>query len=536
MNIPLNLFSWLLAVLPIVTLLYLMVTRRWGATKAAPVGFIIASVTGFLYFESGFTLWGVEVLKGLWSTFAVILVVWPAILLYEVVNEANAFTVFRQGLQKITPNELLQVITLGWVFTSFLQGITGFGVPVAVGAPLLVGLGVHPIWAVLIPLIGHAWANTFGTLAVAWDALVLQTNLASDPALLLSTALWAAVFIWVWNIITGIAISWIYGGKVGLKKGLPAVLIISLIHGGGQLLLTQVNQTLAAFIPATIALVAVFLISKTPWYNKPWSIADSKVMDRSRVQTNERVDSSMTMIQAFVPYFTLTFVTLFVLLINPIRSTLAQWRIGFAFPETATGLGYINPASALFSPISPFTHASFFLLIASAVGVLYYSKHQWMDQAGASNALRRSVQKAVPSLLAVLGFILMSRIMGGTGQTLILAQGFATTLGNYYVILAPVVGMLGSFMTSSNMASNILFGEFQLTTATILDLNVAPILGAQTAGGAIGNTICPGNIILGTTTAGVLGSEGEVLRKILPLTVVATVIVGGILFVTQVLL
>ena len=95
--------------------------------------------------------------------------------------------------------------------------------------------------------------------------------------------------------------------------------------------------------------------------------------------------------------------------------------------------------------------------------------------------------------------------------------------------------MLGAFMTSSNMASNILFGEFQLTTAQLLNLNVAPILGAQTAGGAIGNTICPGNVILGTTTAGILGKEGIVLKKVLPITVTAAVIVGAILFVTQVL-
>jgi lactate permease len=137
--------------------------------------------------------------------------------------------------------------------------------------------------------------------------------------------------------------------------------------------------------------------------------------------------------------------------------------------------------------------------------------------------------------MAVLGFILMSRVMGGTGQTVILAQGIASTFGKSYAILAPVVGMLGSFMTSSNMASNILFGEFQLTTARILSLNVAAILGAQTAGGAIGNTICPGNIILGTTTAGILGQEGVVLKKVLPITVTAAVIVGAILFVTQVL-
>ena len=81
------------------------------------------------------------------------------------------------------------------------------------------------------------------------------------------------------------------------------------------------------------------------------------------------------------------------------------------------------------------------------------------------------------------------------------------------------------------MASNVLFGDFQLTTAKLLGFDAAPILGAQTAGGAIGNTICPGNIILGTTTAGILGKEGLALRKILPLTLTAAVIVGIVLFV-----
>ena len=39
---------------------------------------------------------------------------------------------------------------MGWIFESFLQGITGFGVPVAVGAPLLIGIGMKPVWAVVI--------------------------------------------------------------------------------------------------------------------------------------------------------------------------------------------------------------------------------------------------------------------------------------------------------------------------------------------------------------------------------------------------
>lgn len=85
-------------------------------------------------------------------------------------------------------------------------------------------------------------------------------------------------------------------------------------------------------------------------------------------------------------------------------------------------------------------------------------------------------------------------------------------------------------MTGSNMSSNILFGEFQVTTANLLHLNQAPILGAQTAGGSIGSAISPSNIILGTTTAGILGSEGQVLKRIIPFTTIMTLAIGIIVF------
>jgi lactate permease len=536
MNIPLNLLNWIVALLPIVTLLVLMAGFQWGATKAAPIGLIIAVISGFLVFKADALLIVYESLKGIWSTISVLIIVWPAILIYEVVNSAKAFSVIKNGLQKFTPNELIRVIAIGWVFTSFLQGVTGFGVPVAVGAPLLVGIGVNPLWAVLITLIGHAWANTFGTLAIAWDTLVAQTNLTSTPEILLQTAMWAAIFIWIWNIISGLAISWIYGKKEGLIKGLPAVLLISLIHGGGQLLLSQVNQTLAAFIPATVALLVIFLLGKTKMYGTPWKIEKSSVMVRgNNVKVKEEFPKDMSIHQAFSPYYALTFITLFVLLVQPIKSFLGQVKLGFAFPETVTGYGFINPAVSLYAPISIFISAGLFLVVSSLFGYLYFRRNDWVKAGSFKQILNKSFEKTIPSSIAVLGFIMMSRVMGGTGQTIVLANGIANTLGPVYVVIAPVIGMLGAFMTSSNTASNILFADFQMTTAKILNLDVAAVLGAQTAGGAIGNTICPGNIILGTTTAGNLGSEGLILKKILPLATSAAVIVGLILLVTQIL-
>lgn len=531
MNIPVNLFTWILAALPIITLLILMVKFQWGADKAAPVGLIISFLSAVTIYKSSLYLILLESLKGIWSAVTVLLIVWTAILLYEVVNEAKAFEVFKHGMQKVSPNELIQVLSFGWVFVSFLMGITGFGVPVAIGAPLLVGIGVAPIWAVFIPLIGHAWGNTFGTLAVAWDALVLQTNLESNPELLLRTALWTAIFIWIWNFISGVAICWFYGKKEGLKKGLPAVILISVIQGGGQLIMSQINQTLAAFIPSCIALIVVLFLGKTKMYGSEWRLEDSRIMDRSKtMESSGNYPKDMKINQAFVPYYTLTIITLFILLIKPVKNFLSQLSLGFSFPETSTGYGFVNQAVDKFSPLSPFTHAAVFLALSSFIGYRYYKKNNWVEVGSGKKVIKQSLDKTIPSGVAVIGFIIMSRIMGGTGQTVVLAEGIASVFGKGYVLLSPVVGMLGSFMTSSNMASNILFGEFQLATSNILKLDSALLLAAQTAGGAIGNTICPGNIILGTTTAGILGQEGIILKKILPITISAAAIIGVIMF------
>ncbi len=533
MSIPLTATMWIAAVAPIIVLMVLMLGFQWGATKAAPVGLAVAILTAIFLYKAPVSLIAVEAGKGLWSAITVLLVVWPAILIYEVSDHVKAFSAFRVGMQKFTPNELLQVIMVGWVFTGFLQGVTGFGVPVAVGAPLLVGLGVNPLYAVVIPLLGHAWGNTFGTLGVAWDALVLATGLDSDPANLLATAAWAAAFIWIWNAITGVAICWFYGGAKALKKGLPAVALISLIQGGGQLLLTQVNQTLACFVPCCIAIIATVLIGRTKLYSEPWKIEDSNIMDRSKISSIDDADvpEGMGLAQAFFPYALLTVITLFVLLIQPVKNFLGQVKIGFNVPETSTGYGFINEAAAPYSPVSIFTHAFTFLLLASCIGYLYFMKKGWAKGPEFKDVIIKSLKNTAPSAVAVIAFLVMSRIMGGSGQTVVLARGIAAVMGQYYALFAAVVGTLGSFMTSSNMASNVLFGDFQLTTAKLLGFDAAPILGAQTAGGAIGNTICPGNIILGTTTAGILGKEGLALRKILPLTLTAAVIVGIVLFV-----
>ena len=535
MDLPLNIFYWLLSTMPILILLILMIHYGWGASSAAPLTLGITIVVSFIFFKSNITVVFIELLKSLWNSLSIILVIITAVLLYEVSSEAKAFSVLNKMFKKIAPNELIRIMLIGIAFASFLQGVTGFGVPVLVAAPLLLQIGVKPTWAVIIPLIGHSWAGTFGTLALAWHALILQSGV--DGSMVPNVAIYASILLFVLNLISTGAISYFYGGFKGFKKGFLAIILLSITQGGGQVFFSQINADLAVFIPSAISLFVLILLSKTPLYRQDWKIDDSKVMSTRQVETEEvLVKDNMTVNEAFIPYYLMTAITLLVLLIPPVNQFLGQISYGPAFMETKTGFGVVNAAVTSYGPIKPLTHASTFLLLSSILAYIYYRRKRIIKDRALGSVFKRTMKKVVSPTLAVISLISISRVMAGTGQTLVLAEGVALVLGSYYVVLAPFIGLLGSFITGSNMSSNILFGDFQLTTSNLIGLNSSAILGSQTAGGAIGTSIAPGNIVLGTTTAGILGSEGEVLKKIIPFTLIIATIFGLFLLLDNLLI
>ena len=503
---PVNAFTWLAAFTPILVLLLLLLYFKWGGDEAAAVGLISSLVIAYIVFGGGIDIISLAVAKGMRSSLAIIIVVFPALAVYEVSRESGAFTVIRTGMQSFTPNKILQVLAIGWVFVGFLQGITGFGVPVAVGAPLLMGIGVKPLTAVLISLLGQAAGNTFGTLAIAWDGLISQVNL-SDPGALRMTILWSTAMLGLVHLLAGMLITWLAGGRRGFKDNLPAVIFLGVLQGAGQMWLALANPMLSNFVPAAFALAAIFIIGK--YYRLPAEIIDP---DNRQEMLNEQ-PHNMSIHQAFLPYYFLVFSTMFVLLNDELKNYLGQWKLGLAFAGKTTLLGFSTKSYAFYYPLAPLVHSGAFLLAAAIVGYIVYSWLGFIQPGGIKRVGINCWKKTVPSAIAVVGLIAMSKVMDETGQTAVLAQGVASVTGAFYPVLSPFIGLLGTFMTSSNLSSNILFGGFQQTVAEILNVGKAPILAAQTVGGAIGSILAPSKVLLGTTMAGILGQEGEVIKR-----------------------
>jgi lactate permease len=236
-QLPIDVLRWSLALLPIVVLLVLMVQLRWTAPQAGPMGMFAAAAIALLVFRTPWETLAVAGAKGVWDAVFILYVVWPALLLYQVTDQAGGYDALRQGITRFSRNELFIVLALGWVFSSFLQGIAGFGTPIAVVAPLLVALGVRPVYAVAIPLIAHIWAKFFGTLAVGWFATLQVVDLADVTG----TAFQTGLLLIIPTVLGGFTVTWMYGRWPAVRHAWPLVVIVSAIQSVGQLALTLVD-------------------------------------------------------------------------------------------------------------------------------------------------------------------------------------------------------------------------------------------------------------------------------------------------------
>ena len=354
----------LLAAVPVLLLIILLVGCKWSVGRAAVVSVAVDAVIALSAFGAHPLQILVSAAKGAWSSLSIILIICPAILMYNIVREAGAFRVIRAGFQQATPNKLLQILIIGYAFAAFLQGITGFGVPVAICAPLLIEIGVSPLWALAIAPLGEAWGNTFGTLSAAWDALAAQAGLNEAMPLYWQSALWTAALLFAMNLVSGLLVCWFYGRGAALRRGLPAVLVLSLVQGGGELLMSQVNTTLCCFIPCCLALVVSLLLGRLPLYNTPWELENSRAMEPSRgTLLSEQAPQGMGILHAFSPYLVMTAFSLVCLLIPSVKRALAGVSVSLHIPAVVSGGTAITEEVSGFSPLS-LTNAGVFLFLA----------------------------------------------------------------------------------------------------------------------------------------------------------------------------
>ncbi|MBN1681022.1 MAG: L-lactate permease [Anaerolineae bacterium] len=517
--------DWFLSLTPMLAVLGLMVGLAWNTNRAGLVGWLMVIALAAWRFGAGRDAIFYAQIKAFILTADVVLIIWAALVLYYVVERAGALAVISQALSSLTSNDLLQVLLLGWIFASFLQGMGGFGVPVAITAPLLIGLGVPQVRAVVIPSLGHGWAVTFGSLAASFVMLMNTTGIPGEK---LAAA--PAIMLGVLSIVSGLIIAHVFAGWRGVRRAIPFVLTVGSSMALAQYILaTNGIWTIGAIGGGATGLAVAIVWIRWRGFAAPTD-EGQRVSPSPAASTANPADTAdtdrptPTIRLAVIGYAVLVVLALLLRGIQPVKAALGQIALEVDLPATTTDRDWtVNTEKDAGFGIPG--HPGLIILYSSLIAFTLYRRHGYYVSDVTGDILRQATRRAFRSGVGHYLMVAIGATMARSGMITIVADGLSRNIsGDLYAFVAPVIGGIGAFVTGSNVNSNAVFSQLQLNTAEMLGLSVITILGAQTASAAVASVMSPAKVTVGCSTVG--ANEGVVMRWLLGYGSILVALVG----------
>ncbi|MGC9346606.1 MAG: L-lactate permease, partial [Anaerolineae bacterium] len=484
----------LLAAVPLITILVLMIGFRWSGAKAGVAGWLSALIIAALRFGTGTDVLFWAQIHGLFRAGYVLYIIWGALLFFRVTEADGTLQSMSNLLQQLAPGRILQVLLLAWGFTSFLQGVGGFGVPVAVVAPILVTMGFTALDSVVMASVGHAWAISFGSLGASYEALVSATGI-EGPVI----APWMAINLGVICFIVGFTVLWISGGKKSVRQEAGPWLTMAVTMSVVQYIAVRARvENIGAMLGS---LAGLFIGSL-------WALARrSRLPDKQ----NDPI-STEQILRSMLPYLLLIVIIFAVNFVTPLNNLLNQLQLTVQVPRLTLADGRVIPAK-LTKAISVFGHPGAQLVYAGLLALGLAAARGSLPPGSGEKIRKGIVRSGVKSTIGILAMMAMATTMQLAGMVTELSSAMAALAGDFFPLITPLIGALGAFMTGSNTNSNVLLGAFQQQVAENLGLYVPLILAFHNAGAATGSVFAPAKIIVGCSTVGLSGGESEALRR-----------------------
>ncbi|AYY14565.1 L-lactate permease [Actinobacteria bacterium YIM 96077] len=526
---------WLAALLPVLALFLLVLLGRLKTVWSAATALAIAVVLAVWLFESPLDTLATGVAKGLWLGLWILCVIVPALLLYRLASAAGMDRL-GETFAHYLPRPADRVLLLAWIFPSFVQGVAGFGTPIAVCAPLLLLVGYDKVRAVVLPLVGYHWSVTFGSMGSSFymASLTAGFGVTAQDALATRTAALLAVN----AVLAGGLVLLIDGGLARLRQGAPLLLTAGPAMAGTLIVGATAVPAVASLAAGTAGLLV--LVSKRIIEARQRIDNDAAASSADPAGSENSENPPHRPSQAFsagrsaiilAPYGYLLLLVLPIFLIPPSRQFVTgTLELAPAFGQTMTGRGWVNEPVDAYLPIPLLGHPGSYIVLACALGWLTYrytGRWRGTDNRAVIRDWLTAVRGSAPTTL-LLGALAM--VLVDSGMVTTLATGIADVAGASYPVVAPAVGAVGSFMTGSSTSSNALFAALQAEVAGLVDVRPELLVAAQAAGSNVGNSIAPVVVLIGAAAVGAVDSVGRIIRRcLLPMFVLLLAVVGGVL-------
>ncbi len=521
----------LIASIPILLVVVLMIAFNWPAKRALPVGWLVAVVIALAYWRQDFTTTAAWAIDGFLEAIGTLVIIFGAILIMNTLKHSGAVTAIQRVFNGVNPDRRIQVILVGFVFGAFIEGAAGFGTPAALAAPLLISLGFPPLCAAVVALIYNSSPVSYGAVGtptntaatvvaqsvtdLGGDAEAYRMALTKYTAIGHATACLLIVFFGVFVMCK------MFGKNRSGKEAfavLPFALFTAITFDVFYLIMAfffgpEFPSLIGAILTLFVVLFAArkgFLCPKDVWDFEPRQQWDTAWLAKQEVKQD--VDNGMSAVLAWIPYVLIALILvgtrlnwfgLKTLLTSDAFKVKISHILGNESINWAWNWGW-NPG------IFPF------ILIC----IVTFFLHR-MPMAKVKESFVDTFNQVLGAAIALFFGVSMVYIYRNTGMNAqltsnsmlyVMAEALAKIFQGAYIVVAPLIGVLGAFMSGSNTVSNTLFSGLQFQTAMLVKMSPVLIVALQNIGGAAGNMICVNNVVAACATTGTMGNEGKIIK------------------------
>ena len=496
-----NLFvTWLVALIPVVLLLFLLAGLRMSAWLAVLIGSIVTFLLGWWVWKmplgDGLLAYLYGSATGIWN---VNWITFWGVMLFNTLVATGAFEKLRRWLiQQGTRDVRVQTILFAWAFGALLEGLVGFGYPWAFVAPILITLGIPALDAIRVAAIANNAPVSYGALGAPIIALAAVTGM---PLLALAGSVGKIVAILAllppWILI------YLVSGKQGMKGGWPLAVVGSLGYIAGQL---PTSIYLGPYLPDVIGAIICFaclLILLKVWHPaQTLGYGGVPVTAEQEAAAEGHGLSAGDVFQGWLPIIVLVVVV--VLWTGPWSPLPAiNWlHLAVSAASSITAGATITAAF----DFKPFVGGSAIMAAWIIVALLMR-----VSRAQLGEIFKKTWSQMWGAFLVGVFIFGLAFVFNFSGMAGSLAKAFSA-LGPYFIVVAPILGFIGVALSGSNTSTNAMFGKFQALVGQLLGfpLMLLPVL--NSVGAEIGKPIAPQTASVGVSTSEFVRNEGEVIR------------------------
>lgn len=499
------------AILPIVLLVAAMTMawpRRWlplPAHVALPSVALLAYGLRFIQpHDTAPAILHAAAVDGVLSSLTPLAIVFGAVLLFKTMEKSGAMAVLSARLRELTPDPIAQLMLVGWAFSFLIEGLSGFGTPAALAAPILVGLGFPALRVAAMCLIMNSVPVSFGAVGTpTWfglggvDLAVGELGEIGWRTALVHAA--AAPFIAL--LALRVVAPW-----AQIRRRLAFVLMVVATSVGPYVLAARFNVEFPSIVGGLAGLIGAAVLVRWRVALPPATEPSAMPAAAGDATTSPHAQAPMSLARAIMP-LAATVLLLALTRIDALGLKALLNSDAGAASATIPGVGqaWISPAMVvglrdifgtdanwrmpvLFVPfILPFV-----VVALAAMPVLR------MPRAAALSAWAATFTRLARPAIALAGALVLAKVMTAGGEHSPVTQiglALADATGRSWPYFAPLLGAVGAFFSGSNTVSNLTFAPIQAAIAVTLGLDRATVLALQSAGGAMGTMVCIHNIV-----------------------------------------